>query len=187
MAGRAYIPMALSFQPGLDGHFAVRIQYLIRVGQPSADEISRVSFFSGVPYNIIIVNIPQRFQRLYGFSPFEAGLRLVPFNLLVALGVVAATIFAKTRIPPIYLLLIGSTIQLIGLSLFSTLSNDLHVPSVIYGWEVLSGFGIGIVWGILLLIPPQVVEPQDLGTFLAHKQHKVVRSLPFSPTWLLTK
>lgn len=133
----------------------------------STDEITRISFFSGVPYNIIVINIPQRFQGLYGTSPFEAGVRLVPFNFLIALGTVVANISAaKTRIRPIYLLFIGSTIQLIGLALFSTLSSDLHIPSVIYGWEVLSGFGIGIVFGILLLIPPQVVEQRDLGTFL---------------------
>lgn len=118
-----------------------------------------------------MINIPQRFQGVYGTSPFEAGVRLIPFNFLIALGSVLVNIFAaKTRIPPIYLLFVGSTIQLIGLALFSTLSSDLHIPSVIYGWEVLSGFGIGVVMGILLLIPPQVVEHRDLGTFLS--QHR---------------
>lgn len=113
-----------------------------------------------------MINIPQRFQGLYGISPFEAGVRLIPFNFLIAVGTVVANISAaKTRIPPIYFLFIGSTIQLIGLALFSTLSSDPHIPPVIYGWEVLSGFGIGIVFGILLLIPPQVVEPRDLGQY----------------------
>lgn len=120
-----------------------------------------------------MINIPQRFQGVYGTSPFQAGVRLIPFNFLIALGTVVVNIVAaKARIPPIYLLFVGSTIQVIGLALFSTLSSDLHVPSVIYGWEVLSGFGIGIVIGILLLIPPQVVESQDLGTFLAFSQQK---------------
>ena len=163
MAGRANIPMAFSIQSGLDGHFAVRMT----VGScehPSTYKIFRTSFFSGVPYIIIVINIPQRFQGLYGTSPFEAGVRLIPFNFLIAFGIVVANISAaKTRIPPIYLLFIGSTIQLIGLALFSTLSSDPHIPPVIYGWEVLSGFGIGIVFGILLLIPPQVVEQRDLG------------------------
>lgn len=122
-----------------------------------------------MPYNIIVINIPQRFQELYGTSPFEAGVRLIPFNFLIAVGVVVANVSAaKTRISPIYLLFIGSTIQLIGLALFSTLSSDSHIPSVIYGWEVLSGLGIGIVFGILLLIPPQVVEQRDLGMHVPH-------------------
>ncbi len=113
-----------------------------------------------------MINIPQRFQGVYGTSAFQAGVRLIPFNFLIAVGSVLVNIFAAiTRISPIYLLLAGSIIQLVGLALFSTLSNDLTIPSVIYGWQVLSGFGIGVLMGILILFPPQVVEPRDLGKF----------------------
>ena len=128
--------------------------------------MSRLSLLSGVPYNIIVIDIPQRFQAVYGTSPFGAGLRLIPFNFSIALSSVLINIIAgKSRIPPIYLLFVGSIIQLIGLSLFSTLSDDLTVPSVIYGWEVVSGCGIGIVMGMLLVLPPHLVEPRDLGTY----------------------
>ena len=126
-----------------------------------------LSLLSGIPYNIIIIDIPQRLQTVNGISPLGAGIRLVPFNFMIALGCILINIFAmKTRIPPIYLLLAGSIIELIGLSLFSTLSSTsimTPAPSVVYGWEVLSGFGIGIVWGMLLVIPPHVVEHRDLA------------------------
>ena len=102
---------------------------------------------------------------MYGTSPFGAGLRLIPFNFSIALSSVLINVIAgKTRIPPVYLLLVGSIIQLIGLALFSTLSDDLTIPRVIYGWEVISGCGIGIVMGMLLVLPPHLVEPRDLGT-----------------------
>lgn len=101
---------------------------------------------------------------MYGTSPFGAGLRLIPFNFSIALSsVLINVIVGKTRIPPIYLLFAGSVIQLIGLALFSTLSDGLTIPREIYGWEVLSGCGIGIVIGILLVLPPHLVEPRDLG------------------------
>ena len=133
-----------------------------------ADKCSSVSLLSGVPYNIIVIDIPQRFQAVYGASPFGAGLRLIPFNFLIALSAVLINIFAaKTRILPVYILFAGSIIQLVGLALFSTLSTSLSVPSVIYGWEVLSGCGIGIVMGMLLVLPPHVVEARDLGMFQA--------------------
>ncbi|KAI9788799.1 MAG: hypothetical protein M1816_006580 [Peltula sp. TS41687] len=123
-----------------------------------------LSLLSGIPYNIIVIDVPQRFQAVYGASPFGAGLRLIPFNFVMALSTVLINIFAaKTRIPPVYLLFAGSVIQLIGLVLFSTLPNGLTAPSVIYGAEVLSGCGIGIVMGMLLVIPPHVVEPRDLA------------------------
>lgn len=126
-----------------------------------------LSFLSGIPYNIIIIDIPQRLQTVNGISPLGAGIRLVPFNFMIALGCILINVFAmRTRIAPVYLVFAGSIIQLIGLSLFSTLSsNDIMTPapSVVYGWEVLSGFGIGMVWGMLLVIPPHVVEHRDLA------------------------
>lgn len=126
-----------------------------------------LSLLSGIPYNIIVIDIPQRLQTVNGISPLGAGIRLVPFNFMIALGCILINVFAmRTRIGPIYLVLAGSVIQLVGLSLFSTLSsNDIiaPAPSVFYGWEILSGFGIGMVWGMLLVIPPHVVEHRDLA------------------------
>lgn len=126
-----------------------------------------LSLLSGIPYNIIIIDIPQRLQTVNGISPLGAGIRLVPFNFMIALGCILINVFAmRTRIAPIYLLFAGSVVELIGLSLFSTLSSTdimTTAPSVLYGWEVLSGFGIGMVWGMLLVIPPHVVEHRDLA------------------------
>lgn len=72
---------------------------------------------------------------------------------------------AKAKIKPIYLFMMGSTFQLIGLALFTTISDDRVIPATIYGYEIMTGFGIGMVIGISLLIPPQVVETRDLGMF----------------------
>ena len=126
-----------------------------------------ISLLSGIPYNIIIIDIPQRLQTVNGISPLGAGIRLIPFNFMIALGCIVINVFAmRTRIAPIYLVFAGSIIELIGLSLLSTLSStNIMAPaqSVIYGWEVLSGFGIGMVWGMLLVIPPHVVQHRDLA------------------------
>lgn len=125
-----------------------------------------LSLLAGIPYNIIIIDIPQRLQTVNGISPLGAGIRLVPFNFSIAIGCILINVFAmRTRIAPIYLLFVGSVIELIGLSLFSTLSNDIMTPaeSILYGCEVLSGCGIGMVWGMLLVIPPHVVEHRDLA------------------------
>ena len=126
-----------------------------------------LSLLSGIPYNIIVIDIPQRLQTVNGISPLGAGVRLIPFNFMIALGCIVINVFAmRSRIAPIYLVLAGSIIELIGLSLLSTLSStNIMAPaqSVIYGWEILSGFGIGMVWGMLLVIPPHVVEHRDLA------------------------
>ncbi len=101
---------------------------------------------------------------MYNTSPLGAGVRLLPFNSLVAFATVVVNIIAaKLRVKPIYLLLVGSALQLLGLALFTTISGDTRIPPAIYGYEIISGFGIGMVIGISLIIPPHVVEARDLG------------------------
>ena len=127
----------------------------------------RLSLLSGVPYNIIVVDIPQRFQVINNISAFGTGMRLIPFNFSISFASVLVNIIAgKVQIRPIFLLLFSSIIQLIGLSLFSTLLEDGRIHAAIYAYEVVTGFGIGFVMGICLLLPPAVVEAQDLGRFL---------------------
>lgn len=85
----------------------------------------------------------------------------------MSLGSVLINIIAgKSRIPPIFLLFSASIVQLIGLSLFSTLSEDGLLHSAIYGYEVVAGLGIGSVMGMLLQMPPAVVEKRDLGELI---------------------
>jgi hypothetical protein len=120
---------------------------------------------SGIPYNLLIINIPQRFQELDGASPLTAGVRLIPFNALIAVTAVFVNILLmRTGIPCVYFLLLGSIIQVGGLSWFAVLPQDGTLPSTIYGCQVITGFGIGCILGITLLMPPLVVEKKDLGT-----------------------
>lgn len=119
---------------------------------------------SGIPYNILVIDIPQRLQTISGLSPFQAGVRLIPFNFLISFGTVVINIVAKvTGILPINLILFGSITQLIGLALFCTLPTDGSIPAAMYGYQSIVGFGIGCVIGILLQMPPKVVGKRDLG------------------------
>jgi hypothetical protein len=120
---------------------------------------------SGIPYNILIINIPQRFQDLDGASPLTSAVRLIPFNALIAVTCVFVNIFLmKSGTPCVYFLLLGSLIQVGGLAWFAVLPQDGTLPSTIYGCQVITGFGIGCILGITLLMPPLVVEKRDLGT-----------------------
>lgn len=74
-------------------------------------------------------------------------------------------IAGKLKVPPIYLVLIASTLQVIGFTLLSTLptSGDfiLHAQ---YGYEVIAGFGVGVNISTLMLMTPFSVEKRDQGT-----------------------
>lgn len=121
---------------------------------------------SGIPYNIITIDLPQRFQTMTGATPLDAAVRILPFNLVIALsGMLVNLIAGKTGFLPIWLTLFGSTSQLAGLIWFCMLPLDGTTPSTIYACQALTALGIGCVMGILVQIPPRVADKRDLGTF----------------------
>jgi hypothetical protein len=95
----------------------------------------------------------------------QLGLRLLPFNGLIAFFSAATpAIIGKTKVPPIFVLFTGSVIQLVGIILFSTLPTNVtkSIPRENYGYEVLNATGIGICFGMSLVMPPFLVEKRDL-------------------------
>jgi hypothetical protein len=125
--------------------------------------VHRLSMLSGAPYIVAIIDIPQRFQT-FGVDAFGAGARLIPFNLLIALGAVVVNIIAgKSKIPPIYLLTVGVVFQVTGVCLLSSMTNLTSVPNAIYAYQIITGLGIGIMFGLCLVLPPAVIDTKDFG------------------------
>ncbi|KAF1835910.1 MFS general substrate transporter [Decorospora gaudefroyi] len=120
------------------------------------------SFLSGIPYNILIINVPQRYQDVAGTSPLTAAIRLIPFNIFISVtGFVVNGFIAKRGVACVWILLVGSLLQVGGLAWFCVLPEDGTIPLMIYGAQILTGLGIGAVMGITLLMPPLVVEKRD--------------------------
>ncbi|KAH8688678.1 major facilitator superfamily domain-containing protein [Phaeosphaeriaceae sp. PMI808] len=123
-----------------------------------------LSSFAGVPYSILIITIPQRFQQLGGASPISSGSRLIAFNALIpTFGVVTNVVIKKTGVAFIWMLLFGSFLQLGGLIWFAVLPEDGTVPTNIYGCQVLTGSGVGIILSTTLLMTGVVVETRDIA------------------------
>ncbi|KAE9362971.1 putative MFS multidrug transporter [Stipitochalara longipes BDJ] len=125
------------------------------------------AFFAGFPFTSLVVNIPQRFQAVNGTSPSRAGISLLPLLLMTpfASGLSAYLVSnQKLRIPPLYLVLLGSCLQLIGVGLDSTISTDVEdgIQKVQYAYEVLMGLGFGLLLSSLLTFIPLVVEKKDM-------------------------
>ena len=101
--------------------------------------------------------IPQRFQLVYGTSGLDAGVRLIPFTVTMPLGIIfASAIAGKFKIPPLYLLLAGSCLQVLGFALLGTLPVTLEVPRQIYAFEIIAGWGCGMNYTLLFLMIPFV-------------------------------
>lgn len=130
------------------------------------DKINRGLLFLGGPIVVSIFELPERFQLVYGLSGLESGIRLIPFSVAVPVGTgLASGIANKFRVPAIYIIIAGSCVQVIGFALLATLPVTLYIPSRIYGFEFIAGFGCGMNFTPLFLLIPPVVSSRDQGKF----------------------
>ena len=92
----------------------------------------RIDFLDGVPFFTAIIQIPQRFQIVNGSSTLEAGVRLLPFILVVPISTAFASLSAsKLKLPPIFLFTMGCVLQTVGAALMST--SPVNVEPSAYG------------------------------------------------------
>lgn len=118
----------------------------------------------GGPLVVTLYQIPQVFGLVYGLSDLDAGIRVVPFTALWSVGlIVAPTLAGRLKVPPIYIILVGCVIQVIGFSLLGTLPISTEIPPQIYAYEVIAGLGCGLVFPLLFVMTPFVNEGRDRG------------------------
>ena len=119
-------------------------------------------FLVGAPFTVAVIQIPLRFQTLYRISALGAGIRLLPFAVLTPIGSgVSAAIAGRAKIPPIYLMMVGAVIQMIGFALLSTGSTGPSPGTAQYGYQAVSGFGVGMNLSNLIVMTPFAVEKRD--------------------------
>lgn len=88
----------------------------------------------------------------------------MPFTFAAPVGsVVSAIVAKKARIPPIYIVIFASTLQVIGFALLSTLPATTKLVARQYGYEIIAGFGCGINISLLVLMVPFSVKSLDKG------------------------
>ncbi|KAF5867863.1 putative mfs multidrug transporter protein [Botrytis fragariae] len=125
-------------------------------------------FLIGGPLVVTLYQTPQMFQLVYGLNGLEAGIRVVPFTALWAVGLlVSPTLAGRLKVPPIYIVMIGSCIQTVGFALMGTIPVTLQIPSRIYAYEVIAGLGCGLVFPLLFVMVPFVAEPRDRAVGMA--------------------
>lgn len=108
--------------------------------------------------------LPQRYQLVYGTSGLDAGVRLIPFTITIPVGTIfASTISGKLKVPPLYLILAGSCLQVVGFALLGTLPSSLEIPRQMYGFEFLAGWGCGMNFTLLFVMIPFMNEKRHHG------------------------
>lgn len=112
-----------------------------------------------------IINIPQRMQTANGTTAIEAGIRLLPLLLCSPLATtVAGLLISKLRTPPLFMLIAGCSLQILGVGLFSSLDpTQREIPAKQYGYQVIMGFGFGFNLSTILMMTPMLVKPKDMA------------------------
>lgn len=162
----ASFPLAIFVQQGLDGCSLVSL-CSTQPAKKFADWISApvsTSLLNGLPFYILVINIPQRFQTVNDLSPISTGIRLLSFTLVASIGGIIANLsVASGRIPVLYVALFFSATTAIGTGLLTTLPTDDSLPKAVYAYEALAGLGGGATFALVILLVPYVVERRDLG------------------------
>jgi hypothetical protein len=113
---------------------------------------------------VLTIQLPQRFQTVNGDSAMAAGVRLIAFGLLAPAGsALSAAIIGKTNIPPIYHILLGSTLEVVGTVGLSRTPLTFAIAPSQYAWQVVTGLGVGFCNAPLILLVNSATNKRDQG------------------------
>lgn len=101
-------------------------------------------FLLGMPFLVMFIQLPQRFQGVNFTSAERAGILLLPMTLLTPIGAMIAGAMLGRNFPAEYMLIGSTAIISIGIGLFSSLPTDSHVANETYAYEVITGLGLGL-------------------------------------------
>ncbi|OBS24590.1 hypothetical protein FPOA_05132 [Fusarium poae] len=124
--------------------------------------------FVGFPFVSMVVNIPQRAQAVYGMSPSQAGISLLPMMLSSpAATVLSGYLTGNAKIPPVYPIIVAAALQVLGVGLMCSLPTASNkMPNAQYGYEVLMGIGFGLGLTTVLTFARIVVSETNLSVMM---------------------
>ncbi|GLB02434.1 hypothetical protein AtubIFM57258_003782 [Aspergillus tubingensis] len=123
----------------------------------------KAAFLAGFPFMVLIVYLPERFEIQDGLSPVASGIRMLPLLLLSALGAGAGGVINSRKNISFYTLMVGLSLQLIGLGCMTTLPTTGTIIDAQYGYQVLLGLGFGTTLTSLVVISRLEVDAPDLA------------------------
>ncbi|KFY25428.1 hypothetical protein V493_04658 [Pseudogymnoascus sp. VKM F-4281 (FW-2241)] len=101
-------------------------------------------FCTGFPLVTATILLPERFQLVNASSPLRAGLSLLPLAAATGVGSFVGGAISSARNLTSPTLIAGSSLQLLGLGLLTTIPDTLSIPHYLYGAQVLLGVGVGM-------------------------------------------
>ncbi|KAF2183643.1 drug resistance transporter EmrB/QacA subfamily [Zopfia rhizophila CBS 207.26] len=123
------------------------------------------AFFAGSAFISAIVILPQQFQVVFHDSPARSGYRLLCLTFVAPFfSAVSGVLNQKKRIPPLYILLVGQSLIIIGCGLASSISEtDRTFPKAQYGYQVIMGAGFGLTLTTVVVAAPLAFTKKDVA------------------------
>lgn len=100
-------------------------------------------FLMGMPFYVVFVQLPQRFQVVNFTSAERAGILLLPATLVTPVGAMVAGLGAK-KIPVELILIASAAVVCVGVGLLSSLPTNSALWPGTHGYEVIAGLGLGL-------------------------------------------
>jgi hypothetical protein len=160
---RACLSMAVLPESYPDWYDHVRMQITLPT-LDYANSVTRNTYLAGTVMFVCIAQIPQRFVTVNSLSPLCAAVRLLTYGAFVPFGSgLAGALMGKPRIPPCWIVLAGSVMEVIGIVLLSRIDTSFHINSTQYAFQIIAGTGTGLVNAGLIILVPYAMDKRDLG------------------------
>lgn len=119
-------------------------------------------FLLGMPFYVIFVQLPQRFQAVNFTSAERAGILLLPATLMTPVGAMVSGMAAK-KIPIEFILIASAAVVFVGVGLISSLPTNQALWAGTYGYEVIAGLGLGLASPPYFMLIATSIAEKDMS------------------------
>ena len=117
----------------------------------------------GMPFYAAVVQLPQRFQSVNFTSAERSGILLLPITLLTPVGAMSAGLAIGKKVTAEIALIFGTAVVSIGVGLLSSLPTGLHFSNATYGYEIITGLGLGLATPPYFMLLHSACEEKDVS------------------------
>ncbi|KAK3687941.1 major facilitator superfamily domain-containing protein [Podospora appendiculata] len=120
------------------------------------------AFLVGAPMTISSIQLPQRYQLVNEMSPLDAGVKFLAYGVPFPFGVVVTSVLAgRFRLPFVYIIVLGTVMQIVGFALLSTTPGTVDPWPGQFGYSFIAGLGVGITGGLYNFLVPLSINKKE--------------------------
>jgi MFS family permease len=125
-------------------------------------DFARSMFLLGMPFYVVFVELPQRFQAVNFTSAERAGILLLPATLMTPVGAMVAGLAAK-KVPTEMILISSACVVCLGVGLLGSLPTQSPLWVGTYGYEIVAGLGLGLASPPYFMLVATSVAEKDIS------------------------